>query len=220
MKIEFVIRRMTASDLDRVLAIAQDLPQAPHWPQSAYLKAIDSESTPRRIALVVAGSQPDSVFGFAIASLLPRRPSWKPLPWPRKASGMAWASFFFRHCPPNSRSQAWTISCLKCAPRTGLRWLFTGQSASSRPVSARAIMQIRLKMRSSCTFRPLTDFHERRSIRPDSVITANAASTAISPAEIHRLPLPSVILLLAHSTFLAIYVNVLRKLANSADSPN
>jgi ribosomal-protein-alanine N-acetyltransferase len=71
MKIEFVIRRMTASDLDRVLAIAQDLPQAPHWPQSAYLKAIDSESTPRRIALVVAGSQPDSVFGFAIASLLP-----------------------------------------------------------------------------------------------------------------------------------------------------
>jgi len=74
-KPEIVIRRMTASDLDRVLAIAQNLPQAPHWPQSAYLKAINSqfgpESTPRRIALVAAGSQPGSILGFAVASLLP-----------------------------------------------------------------------------------------------------------------------------------------------------
>lgn len=76
-KPEIVIRRMTASDLDRVLAIAQNLPQAPHWPQSAYLKAINSqfepESTPRRIALVAAGPQPGSIHGFAVASLLPPR---------------------------------------------------------------------------------------------------------------------------------------------------
>jgi ribosomal-protein-alanine N-acetyltransferase len=70
-KIEFVIRRMTASDLDRVLALAESLPKAPHWPQSAYSDAIDSESTPRRIALVAAGAQPGSILGFAVASLLP-----------------------------------------------------------------------------------------------------------------------------------------------------
>jgi len=69
------IRRMTASDLDHVLAIANSLPQAPHWPQSAYLIAINPKSTRRRIALVVgapwAGPQPGSILGFAIASLLP-----------------------------------------------------------------------------------------------------------------------------------------------------
>ncbi len=62
---------MGASDLDRVLAIAEHLPQAPHWPHSAYLNAINPESTPRRIALVAADSQSGSVLGFAVASLLP-----------------------------------------------------------------------------------------------------------------------------------------------------
>jgi tRNA threonylcarbamoyladenosine biosynthesis protein TsaB len=65
------IRRMMAADLDRVLAIAENLPQAPHWPQSAYLHAINPESTPRRIALVAAGPQPGSILGFAIANFLP-----------------------------------------------------------------------------------------------------------------------------------------------------
>ncbi len=74
-KTAFVIRRMTASDLDRVLALAESLPQAPHWPQSAYSNAIDPESTPHRIALVIDASaarpQPGSILGFAVASLLP-----------------------------------------------------------------------------------------------------------------------------------------------------
>jgi ribosomal-protein-alanine N-acetyltransferase len=65
------IRRMTAADLDRVLAIAQNLPLAPHWPRSAYLNAIDPASTPRRIALVAGGPQPGSILGFAVASLVP-----------------------------------------------------------------------------------------------------------------------------------------------------
>jgi [ribosomal protein S18]-alanine N-acetyltransferase len=73
------IRRMTAADLDRVLAIAENLPQTPRWPQSAWLSAINSqfepESTPRRIALVIGASaanpQPGSILGFAVASLLP-----------------------------------------------------------------------------------------------------------------------------------------------------
>jgi ribosomal-protein-alanine acetyltransferase len=62
---------MTAADLNRVLAMAENLPQAPHWPQSAWLNAINPESTPRRIALVAAGPQPGSIRGFAVASLLP-----------------------------------------------------------------------------------------------------------------------------------------------------
>ena len=62
---------MTASDLDRVLAIAENLPQAPHWPKPAYVNAIKPESTPRRVALVVVGPQTDSILGFAVASLLP-----------------------------------------------------------------------------------------------------------------------------------------------------
>jgi ribosomal-protein-alanine N-acetyltransferase len=69
------IRRMTAGDLDRVLAIAQSLPQAPHWSESAWLNAINSqfnpEAAPRRIAFVAARPQPGSILGFAVASLLP-----------------------------------------------------------------------------------------------------------------------------------------------------
>ncbi len=62
---------MAAGDLDRVLTTAESLPEAPHWPQSAYLNAINPKSTPHRIALVAAGPQPGSIFGFVVASLLP-----------------------------------------------------------------------------------------------------------------------------------------------------
>jgi ribosomal-protein-alanine N-acetyltransferase len=63
------IRRMTAADLGRVLEIAAGLPESPHWPESAYLDALNPESTPRRITLVAAGSE--EVEGFIVASLLP-----------------------------------------------------------------------------------------------------------------------------------------------------
>jgi ribosomal-protein-alanine acetyltransferase len=49
---EMRIRRMSAADVERVLEIAESLPGAPRWPVSAYMEAIDSENTPRRIALV------------------------------------------------------------------------------------------------------------------------------------------------------------------------
>lgn len=75
MKPETEIRRMTAADLYQVLAIARNLPTAPHWPQSAWLNAINQESAPRRIALVMsaswAGPPPGSILGFAVASLVP-----------------------------------------------------------------------------------------------------------------------------------------------------
>ncbi len=66
---------MNAADLAQVLAIAESLSEAPRWPRWTYLKAITPESTPRRIALVVAeseaGPRPGAVLGFAVASLLP-----------------------------------------------------------------------------------------------------------------------------------------------------
>ena len=68
------IRRMTAADLGRVLEIAASLPESPHWPESAYLDALNPESAPRRIALVAEGLDPagsNHLEGFTAASLLP-----------------------------------------------------------------------------------------------------------------------------------------------------
>ncbi len=62
---------MTAADLPRVMEIAANLPDAPHWPESAYLDALNPDATPRRIALVVAGPQPGDFKGFIVASVLP-----------------------------------------------------------------------------------------------------------------------------------------------------
>ena len=69
------IRRMTAADLEQVMEIAASLPDAPHWPQSAYANALNPDSTPRRIALVIvpaaSAPKPSAVLGFTVASLLP-----------------------------------------------------------------------------------------------------------------------------------------------------
>jgi [ribosomal protein S18]-alanine N-acetyltransferase len=65
------IRPMTAADVSRVMEIAASLPEAPQWPEAAYLTALNPESSPRRIALVAAGPGPGSVQGFTVASLLP-----------------------------------------------------------------------------------------------------------------------------------------------------
>jgi ribosomal-protein-alanine N-acetyltransferase len=67
------IRQMTAADLPQVMAIAASLPEAPHWPASAYLNALNPESTPRRIVLAAVGPQNQDVQGFLVARLLPPR---------------------------------------------------------------------------------------------------------------------------------------------------
>ncbi len=46
------IRRMELADVDQVMEIAESLPEAPHWPATAYLAALDLEGAPRRVALV------------------------------------------------------------------------------------------------------------------------------------------------------------------------
>jgi ribosomal-protein-alanine N-acetyltransferase len=61
---------MTAADLDRVIEIAQNLKQAPHWPRSVYLAALDRLAVPRRIALVAEAMGTGAVAGFAVACLL------------------------------------------------------------------------------------------------------------------------------------------------------
>lgn len=66
-----LIRRMTATDVPRVMEIAASLPEAPRWPESAYLNALNLESIPRRIALVTASQQQGRVEGFIVASFLP-----------------------------------------------------------------------------------------------------------------------------------------------------
>jgi ribosomal-protein-alanine N-acetyltransferase len=61
---------MSPEDLDRVMEIAQSLKDAPRWPRTAFLSALDPESVPRRIALVTVGEQL-TVTGFLVASLMP-----------------------------------------------------------------------------------------------------------------------------------------------------
>ncbi|MGA3034420.1 MAG: GNAT family N-acetyltransferase, partial [Terracidiphilus sp.] len=68
---EVRIRPMAASDLDRVLEIADSLNDAPYWPRAAYLTALSQESTPKRIALVATGLAPEDVRGFLVAVLTP-----------------------------------------------------------------------------------------------------------------------------------------------------
>jgi len=64
------IRRMSASDLERVLELAGSLPEAPHWPGLAYKEAMDTASPRRRIALVATAGETNKLVGFLVAGLL------------------------------------------------------------------------------------------------------------------------------------------------------
>jgi ribosomal-protein-alanine acetyltransferase len=65
------VRRMIQADLDRVIEIEQSLPEAPHWPRSAYLVALNRDAIPPRIALVAEETGSGTLAGFAVASLIP-----------------------------------------------------------------------------------------------------------------------------------------------------
>lgn len=64
------LRRMTPADLDQVIALAASLKDAPQWPRSVYVAALEPGDAPRRIALVACGPASDAVEGFLVASLL------------------------------------------------------------------------------------------------------------------------------------------------------
>ena len=65
------IRRMTAADIDRAVALAAGLNSAPQWQRTSYLTAIAGEATPPRIALVAEENPSETQTGFAVALLLP-----------------------------------------------------------------------------------------------------------------------------------------------------
>ena len=65
------IRRMALADLAPVIELALSLKDAPHWPRSAYLAALDPDAAPSRISLVAEDEETGAVQGFAVASLLP-----------------------------------------------------------------------------------------------------------------------------------------------------
>jgi ribosomal-protein-alanine acetyltransferase len=64
------VRRMRAGDLERVLAIAESLPDATHWPRAAWVAALNPKKGPRRIALVAEEAASGKVAGFAVARLV------------------------------------------------------------------------------------------------------------------------------------------------------
>jgi [ribosomal protein S18]-alanine N-acetyltransferase len=61
---------MRPEDVRQVIEIAASLPEAPHWPESAYGNALDEDAAPQRIALVA--EHPQAVLsGFLITVLIP-----------------------------------------------------------------------------------------------------------------------------------------------------
>lgn len=64
------VRHMTTADLDRVVEISQRLPEAPHWPRSAYHAALIPHAAVLRIALVAEQTGAGLLAGFAVASLV------------------------------------------------------------------------------------------------------------------------------------------------------
>lgn len=66
MKAEVAIRPMTAEDIPAVMALADALPEAPHWPRNVYQTALHPGS-PGRVVLI-AQAPGGSLAGFAVAS--------------------------------------------------------------------------------------------------------------------------------------------------------
>jgi ribosomal-protein-alanine N-acetyltransferase len=62
---------MALVDLVRVVEIEQSLQDAPHWPLTAYVTALDPEATPLRIALVAEDACISAVMGFLVVRFLP-----------------------------------------------------------------------------------------------------------------------------------------------------
>lgn len=65
------IRPMSTADVDRVMAIASSLLDAPHWPREVYESCLQSQAILRRVALVAETGAVGALAGFAVASLIP-----------------------------------------------------------------------------------------------------------------------------------------------------
>lgn len=65
------IRPLVPADLPRVLEIAAGLKDAPQWTEAAWLHALDSAVSPRRVALAAVEPADGALLGFAVTSLMP-----------------------------------------------------------------------------------------------------------------------------------------------------
>jgi ribosomal-protein-alanine N-acetyltransferase len=68
--LQVAIRGMEAADLPRILEIAAEARNAPHWPESAYRHALTMETSPARVALVAVETGTGELTGFAVCSLV------------------------------------------------------------------------------------------------------------------------------------------------------
>lgn len=64
------IRPMQIADIPRVVQIADQLPQAPHWSAAAYQSALNPTAGPPRLAMVGESLASGEIVGFVIASLV------------------------------------------------------------------------------------------------------------------------------------------------------
>ena len=111
------IRRMSEADVARVMEIAGGLESAPHWPREAFLRALDPEVMPKRIALVAESD--NAVAGFAVAILLPPEAELELSRRLRRLSGREWRRGFLHRwqksfARANSGSRAGG-ACVQCS---------------------------------------------------------------------------------------------------------
>lgn len=64
-----IIRRMRAEDIPQIVEMAASHPEAPHWPEGVYARALDPECVPERVALV-AESPEGRLTGFVVTGLI------------------------------------------------------------------------------------------------------------------------------------------------------
>ncbi len=64
------VRRMTDSDVDRVMDLAAATHHAPKWEREAWERALQRDNQPRRVALVAEAREMGALAGFAVASVM------------------------------------------------------------------------------------------------------------------------------------------------------
>ena len=82
---------MRLGDIPGVMSIADSLPEAPRWPESAYVRALDPEVQPARICLVADDPGAD-VAGFLITVLIPPQAELETIAVARRAQRRGWGA--------------------------------------------------------------------------------------------------------------------------------
>jgi ribosomal-protein-alanine N-acetyltransferase len=104
---------MTPADLDRVIEIERSLKQAPHWPLTAWISALDPLGSPQRIALVATDPGTGKVAAFAVASLLPPQAELETIAVAPEAQRRGLARFFFAALANELKTRQVTEVCLE-----------------------------------------------------------------------------------------------------------